>query len=159
MTVEKSCLGIRILGIVGSMRKGRNTFLVVNAVLKAAEKVFKDVKTKIVYVSDFDIGSCKACYDECSLTPYKCVIKDDLQKIFEEMINAYAVVLGSSRYFLIPSKFVAFAERLACLSYFTEQRHPGFKHPLEDKPCGLVAVSGGDDVKPVLRYLQDFALC
>ncbi len=36
----------------------------------------------------------------------------------------------------------------------------GFKdpHPLNDKPCGLVAVCGGDDPRLVLEHLFNFAL-
>ncbi len=42
--------------------------------------------------------------------------------------------------------------------YFYELR--GFKepHPLDYKPCGLVAVAGGDDQRPVLEHLFHFAL-
>jgi hypothetical protein len=50
-------------------------------------------------------------------------------------------------------------ERLVGLSYFTEVRHPDARHPLEEKPCGLIAVSGGSDVMPILQELENFALC
>jgi len=60
-----------------------------------------------------------------------------LQKTLNAMVEADALVFGCPRYFLIPSKMVAFMERLACLSFFTEMNHPEARHPLEDKPCGL----------------------
>ena len=150
---------MKILGFVGSMRKNRNTYQVVKSCLDAAEASDKNVETEIVYVADLKIEPCKACYELCSVKPYVCVVKDDLQKVLEKMVEADAIVLGCPRYFLIPSKMTAFMERLACLSFFTEMNHPEARHPLEDKPCGLIAVSGGADVMPVLKHLMNFALC
>jgi len=45
------------------------------------------------------------------------------------------------------------------LSYFTEMKHPSTRHPIEDKPCGLVAVSGESNLMPILQQLENFALC
>jgi len=150
---------IRILGFVGSMRKNKNTHQVVENCLNGAKEVDEDVETRLVYVSDLDIGPCKACYEVCSNSPYECAVKDGLQQIFKEMIMCDALVFGSPKYFPIPSSMIAFMERFVCLSYFTEMKHPGVRHPLEDKPCGLIAVSGGSDVVPILQQLENFALC
>ena len=147
-----------MLGFVGSMRKNRNTYTVVKNCLEAAEKAHGNVKTEIIYVADLNIGPCRACYERCSVKPYVCVVEDDLQKTLNAMVEADALVFGCPRYFLIPSKMVAFMERLVCLSFFTEMNHPKARHPLEDKPCGLIAVSGGADVMPVLKRLMNFAL-
>lgn len=149
---------MRILGIVGSMRKSGNTNLLMETVLESAKKTKPQVKTIVLQISELKIESCRACYELCSKEPYKCVIEDDLQTVFEEMKNSQAIVIGSPLYFRIPSRLTAFMERLACLSYFYDCR--GFKepHPLDDKPCGLVAVSGGGDPRPVLEHLFSFAL-
>ncbi len=149
---------MKILGIVGPMRKTGNTNLLIETVLESAEKVNPKIETKGFQISELHIESCRACYDLCSKEPYKCVIKDDLENIFEDMKSSHAIVIGSPLYFKIPSRLTAFRERLACLSYFCEIR--GFKesHPLNDKPCGLVAVCGGDDPRPVLENLFNFAL-
>ena len=140
------------------MRKNRNTYIVVKSCLEEAENTCEDVKTEVIYVADLNLEPCRACYEQCSVEPYVCVVKDDLQNILNAMVEADAVVFGCPRYFLIPSKMVAFMERLACLSFFTEMNHPKVRHPLEDKPCGLIAVSGGGDVLPVLKRLMNFAL-
>jgi len=154
--MEKS--SIRVLGFIGSMRKNKNTYLVVKSCLDGAREAGESVETKVVYVADLGIGPCRACYKMCSTSPYECVVKDGLQQTLKEMIEADALVFGSPKYFRIPSKMVAFMERLVCLSYFTEMRHPSTKHPLEDKPCGLIVVSGGDNVMPILQQLENFAL-
>jgi multimeric flavodoxin WrbA len=149
---------IKILGFVGSMRKNKNTHMVVESCLNGAKEVDGNVETKLVYVSDLNVGPCRACYDVCSNSPYECAVRDGLQQILEEMVMSDALVFGSPKYFPIPSSMIAFMERLVCLSYFTEMKHPNARHPLEDKPCGLIAVSGGGDVMPILQQLENFAL-
>ncbi len=131
---------MRILGFVGSMRKDGNTSRLVQAVLDAAKKADNDVETEMVYLSDLDIGPCHACYDVCAKELYKCVIKDDLQTVLEKMKQADGLVIGSALYFIVPSRLMAFMERLSCVAHLGQ--FLGFnEHPLEDKPCGLVAVS------------------
>jgi multimeric flavodoxin WrbA len=141
------------------MRKNKNTHLVVESCLNGARETDKNIETKVVYVSDLDIDSCRACYEVCSDSPYECAVKDGLQQILKEMVMSDALVFGSPKYFPMPSKMIAFMERFVCLSYFTEMKHPSIRHPLEDKPCGLIAVSGGSDVMPTLQQLENFALC
>lgn len=150
---------MKMLAIVGSMRKKGSTNRIIHSVLESAKKTNPQIKTKVLQMSDLKIEPCRSCYDQCSKEPYNCVIQDDdLQKVFQEMKSSQAIVIGSPLYFKIPSRLTAFMERLAALSYFYERR--GFKelHPLNEKPCGLVAVSGGDDPRPVLEQLLNFAL-
>lgn len=149
---------MQILGIVGSMRRNKNTQILVENCLNSAKETGQNVQTELVHILDVNIGPCKACYEECARTPYECVIKDDLQPLMSKMLKADAVILASPKYFPIPSKMVAFMERFVCLAFSTEMRHPDAKHVLADKPCGLIAVTGGDNVIPVLQTLEDFAL-
>ena len=150
---------MKVLGIVGSMRKKGSTGRLITTVLESAKKVNPKIETKTLYISDLKIEACRACYQKCSKEPYKCVIEeDDFQSILEDMKTSQAIVIGSPLYYKIPSRLTALMERLACLSYFYEIN--GFKepHPLNEKPCGLVAVSGGDDPHSVLEHLLSFAL-
>lgn len=150
---------MKVLGIVGSMRKKGSTGRLITTVLESAKRVNPKIETKTLYISDLKIEACRACYQKCSKEPYKCVIEeDDLQSVLEDMKTSQAIVIGSPLYYKIPSRLTALMERLACLSYFYEIN--GFKepHPLNEKPCGLVAVSGGDDPHSVLEYLLSFAL-
>ena len=149
---------MKILGIVGSMRKTGNTNLLIETVLESAKRANPQVETKVLQISELRIGSCRACYDLCSKEPYKCVIEDDLQTVFEEMKSSQAIVLGSPLYFRIPSRLTAFMERLFCLSYFYKMRGFEEPYPLNDKPCGLVAVCGDDDPRLLLEHLFHFAL-
>ncbi len=56
---------MRILGIIGSMRK-KNTDLLVKTVLKSAQKVKPDLQSEVIQISEVDIKPCSACYDLCS---------------------------------------------------------------------------------------------
>jgi multimeric flavodoxin WrbA len=150
---------MKILGIVGSMRKNKNSYLLIHTALESVEKMDSSIKTKIIQLADLNIESCRACYELCSKRPYECVIKDDLSMVFEEMKTADGILIASPLYFPMPSRLVALMERLACLSYSLGCEDPSFIHPLEDKPCGLIAVAGGDNVRPVLYHLQNFAHC
>ena len=148
---------MKIIGFVGSMRKDGNTSLLVQAVLDAASKAADGVEAEMVYLSDLAIGPCRACYDVCAKEAYKCVVEDDLQKVLEKMRQADGVVIGSALYFIVPSRLVAFMERLSCLAHLGQYK--GHKeHPLEDKPCGLVGVSFSTPPTPVLTRLQQFVL-
>ena len=148
---------MKILGFVGSMRKDGNTNRLVQAVLDAAKRAADEVETEMVYLSDLEIGPCRACYDVCAKEPYVCVVEDDLQKVLDRMRQADAVVIGSALYFTVPSRLLAFMERLSCVAHLGQFK--GHKeHPLEDKPCGLVGVSFSTPPTPVLAGLQQFAL-
>ena len=148
---------MEILGLVGSMRKDGNTNRLVQAVLDAAKKADGGVETEVLQLADLKIAPCHACYDVCAKEPYKCVIEDGLQNVFTKMRQADAIVLGSALYFNVPSRLLAFIERLSCVAHLGQYK--GHKvHPLEDKPCGLAAVSFSTPPTPVLHVLQQFAL-
>jgi len=150
---------MQLLGINGSMRKTCNTNILIDAVMKSAKKVNPKVKTKILQMANLKIEPCRSCYDKCSIKPCKCIIKnDDLDMVCNEMKKADAIVIGSPLYFNIPARLTALIERLVCLSYFHQVR--GFKEPapLNDKLCGLIAISGDGDTLPVLQHLLNFVL-
>ena len=126
------------------------------AALEAARE--RGAETSILYISDLNIESCRACYDQCSKQPYVCPVEDDLVRVLKEMQDADAIIIGSPRYFRVPSRLTALAERLACLAYFNEMRGFGGPEPLEDKPVGFVVATGGDDPAPVFDLLLNLAL-
>lgn len=149
---------MKVVGIVGSMRKDGNTSRLVEAVLGAVRDAKPKIRTQVVHLSALDVGPCQGCYDLCSKTPYKCVVKDDFQGLLQRMEEADGLVIGSPLYYPIPSRLVALCERVVCLAYFHDLRKHKSAHLLEDKPCALVAATGGSDPLDVLRYLHGFVL-
>jgi len=83
------------LGIFASPRKGGNTELLLEELLKGAEKAGASVER--LYLSDFIITPCKECHG-CDNTG-SCVILDDMEKIYPKLLEADAVVLASPIFF------------------------------------------------------------
>jgi len=106
---------MKILGIVGSKRKEGNTAALIDNALKSAEA--NGVDTQIIYLSDYNIQGCNGC-EGCKYT-CKCVVDDDMQKLYPLILQADAIILGSPTYFYnITSDMKAFIERLYCYEIF-----------------------------------------
>jgi len=147
---------MKLLGVVGSMRKEGNTYKMVKAALESARE--QGAETEVVHISDMNIEPCRACYDQCSKQPYICPLQDDLAAVLDRMKGADAIIIGSPLYFKVPSRLTALAERLVCLAYFHEMRGFTGPEPLEDKPIGFVVATGGGDPRPVFELLFNLAL-
>jgi multimeric flavodoxin WrbA len=87
--------GVKVLGLFGSPRKGGNTDLLLEEALKGAEK--EGAKVDRIYLSDFTITPCKECHG-CDNTG-KCVILDDMEKIYPKLLEADVVILASPIFF------------------------------------------------------------
>ena len=85
---------MKVLAIYGSPRKDGNTARMTDAALS---KFPKEAEIHKVYLGDLNFSGCGACR-ECKTTGY-CVINDDMQNIFEDMIWADIILFGS------PSQF------------------------------------------------------
>ena len=85
---------MKVLAINGSARKDGNTNFFIGNVLKKIEE--NDIETECIWLGDKNIHQCTACY-KC-LTEKKCVIQDDFQDIFEKMVEADGIILGSPSY-------------------------------------------------------------
>jgi multimeric flavodoxin WrbA len=99
---------VRVLGIVGSPRKGGNTETLVDAVLAGAEEA--GVQTEKVRLRDLEIGPCLAC-DACQRTGV-CVQTDDMVDLLHKMRASSIWVLGTPVYWWGPTaQFKAFLDR------------------------------------------------
>lgn len=106
---------MKILGIVGSTRKKGNTAALIKIALKSAEDF--GIQTHIEYLADYSISGCTGC-EGCTKT-YKCIVDDDMQKLYPYVMAADAIILGSPTYFYnITSLMKAFIERLYCYETF-----------------------------------------
>ena len=87
---------VKIIGIVGSPRKGGNTELLVKEALSSAEG--QGAKTELISLAGKTIKPCDGCRT-CRKTK-KCRIQDDdLPPIFEKMLKADGIILASPVYF------------------------------------------------------------
>lgn len=92
--------GMKVLGLVGSPRKGGNTDLLVSAVLEGAEK--KKHATEKVYLYPLDIGVCVDCR-ACKKGKLECALKDGMKDLYTKLEEADAIVFGTPLYWYGPS--------------------------------------------------------
>jgi multimeric flavodoxin WrbA len=106
VTEEKS--DRRVLGIVGSPRRGGNTETLVDEVLSGAERAGALIEK--VILNELDIAPCQAC-DGCGKTG-ECVQQDDMAELLDKMTRSQVWVLGTPVYWWGPTaQFKAFLDR------------------------------------------------
>ena len=126
---------MKVLGIVCSSRKGRNTeTLIREALLGASEK---GAETDIISFADLSIGPCTGC-GSCVKTG-KCVVDDDMNSVYLKLLSADGIIIGTPVYFWTVT---AQAKLLMDRTYSLHH-----EKKLKGKICGCVVVAGA-------RYTQ-----
>ena len=98
----------RVLGIVGSPRRGGNTEVLVDEILRGAQEAGAHVE-KVVLV-ERSIAPCRGC-DSCAET-HVCAQEDDMPALMDQMRQSDVWVLGTPVYWWGPSaQFKAFLDR------------------------------------------------
>jgi len=109
---------MKILGLIGSPRKGSNTDLLVSAILEGAGA--NNHLTEKIYLYDFEIAACVDCrackkglYDfeiaacvdcrACKKGNFKCAIGDSMQVLYPKLEEADVIVFGTPLYWYGPS--------------------------------------------------------
>jgi len=88
---------VRILGVVGSPRKGFNTEIMVNEALKAAKEA-GDVDTELLRLADLDINFCKG--DVSCLKTKRCIQNDSMNGLYKKLVEEIdGFIFGSPVYF------------------------------------------------------------
>lgn len=104
-------LGVKILGISGSIRHGNSEYLLTKA-LEAAKRVAPElITTEFVSTAGLIINPCihcLACVDHRT-----CIIKDDFEDLFNKWLDADAIIYSIPVFHLgVPAHFKAFIDRL-----------------------------------------------
>lgn len=86
---------LKVLAICGSPRKG-NTEKMLQKVLDAAKK--NGAETELILLREKKIRHCDGC-DICWNYQKPCHIKDDMTEIYNKLLSADTIVLGSPNYF------------------------------------------------------------
>ena len=133
-------VGLKVIGIVGSPRKGGNTErLIVEALTTVAGEGFE---TELIRLADLEIKPCDAC-ESCRKLG-RCKQKDDFEPIYEKMLAADGIIVGSPVYFSAPTPNVlALLQRAGYVAGATGR-------PFERKVGGPITVAR--------RAGQNFAL-
>jgi multimeric flavodoxin WrbA len=138
---------MKVVGLVGSPRKG-NTYFLVSLALKECEEM--GLETELLHIGAMNISPCRAC-DLCKKED-KCVINDDFQEVAEKVEKADGIIIGSPVYFgCVSSQLKAFMDRT---------RYLRRKELLKDKIGGAIAVGGSrhGGQENVLHQIHNFFL-
>ncbi|MEA3432537.1 MAG: flavodoxin family protein [candidate division WOR-3 bacterium] len=105
-------MDIKVVGIVGSPRRGMNTDTLVTKVLDGARSI--GVEVEKIYLNDLEIKPCQAC-DE-SPAPDFCFYKDGMDRIYEVLETADTLVIGTPAYYdSISAQLKLLIDRSNCL--------------------------------------------
>ncbi len=137
----------KVLVIAGSPRKGGNSDLLCEEVIRGAQASGNTAEK--VYLQDLRIGPCRACYS-CRGNGV-CVQKDDEAELLEKMISADVIVLATPVYFYsMDSQMKAMIDRT--LPRYTEIRSKEFIFI-------ATAAAGEPAIERTIEALRGFTDC
>jgi multimeric flavodoxin WrbA len=123
---------MKILGIMGSARKGGNTDTLLDAALQEARRNGAGVSK--ISLGSKTIAPCNGCL-KCRTTG-KCVVRDDMQEIYKEMLSSEGIIWATPVYFWsMTAQTKAALDRTYALGFPKLQ--------LSSKVGGLILVAGG----------------
>lgn len=137
---------MKVIGINGSARKDGNTAILIRTVFEELNR--NGIDTELIQLPEVKINPCRMCEgEECLVCMQKgaCVFSnDDFHTIFEKILEADGLVLGSPVYGAdISSKMKIFIDRLEIASLGNQKalRHkPGAAVSAVRRAGGLTAV-------------------
>jgi len=106
-------MGLKVVGIIGSPRKGMNTDTLVTRVLEGAKS--KGAEIEKIYLNDLEIRPCQAC--DGTPAPDFCFYKDGMETVYEVLKTADALVIGTPAYYdSISAQLKLVIDRSNCLT-------------------------------------------
>lgn len=85
---------MKVVAISGSPRNPGNTVTYLNAVLEGIKE--QEIETSLISLAGKNISGCTGCYG--CVEAKECVVKDDFQEVFQAMVEADAILLGTPVY-------------------------------------------------------------
>lgn len=131
---------MKVLGVCGSLRKESNTNKLVKKVAVSSGCEFE-----LVYLTDREVEPCTGCLS-CMWTEGQCAIQDGMQELYDKIMKAEALIIGSPTYYMNVSGAVkCFLDRKFAL-YFRGIGPPGSPYtgqrPLAGRPAvGVITAS------------------
>ena len=133
---------MKVLGLSCSPRKAGNTEILVGEALDGARGEGADVE--LFSVSGREIGPCDGC--QTCLTTGKCHIDDDMQTVYQKLVEADGIIFGTPIYF-----YAMTAQAKAIMDRTYALRRPDVR--LTDKVGGVIAVAGGVGLMEAIKDL------
>lgn len=129
---------MKVLSILASPKKNGNTAALLNSFLKGAEDEGNVILDEI-FLTSKNIHPCTAC-DYCQKNDIgKCIIKDDMQEIYNQIKESDAIIFATPVYWWNMSSYLKiFIDRLYAV--MTDENNP----PLKGKKAVLLMTYGGE---------------
>jgi multimeric flavodoxin WrbA len=150
--LEKKAKNKQVLVVLGSPRKKGNSSTLAARISRGARSAGAEVET--VFLHALRISPCRGC-DTCKKQDTRgCAIKDDMQEIYQKLIEADAWVIASPVYwFTMSAQTKTFMDRCYALTAYA-------KNPFAGKRIAIAMSYGdADPVKSgcvnALRTFQD----
>jgi len=146
---EPAAGSVKIIGIVGSLRKGKSTYKAMEMALASAKTVSPAIATELIELSGLNLDPYIAVGSKSSERP------DDFPAVREKLAapNVFGILMGSPVYMgIVSSPLKQLFERMLAF------RQGGF--PLKNKVGGALAVGAGRNtgVELILQQLIMFML-
>lgn len=145
---------MKVLGICGSLREESNTNKIVK---KVAE--FSGCEFELIYLTKTKVKPCTGCL-QCEKNNGNCIVQDGMQELYDKLLYANGIILGSPTYrWDISGAVKCFMDRTIALNYrsitsgansYTGQR------PLAGRPCVAITTTAGGGHKRALKSLTLF---
>ena len=136
---------MKILGLSCSPRKSGNTEILLSEALNGAQH--EGAKAELFSVSGKEIKPCDGCY-ACSKTG-ECHIKDDMQTVYQKMIEADGIIFGTPIYVY---SMTAQAKAIIDRTFALNRREKS----LANKVGGVVVVAGSLGIIDAVKDLYFF---
>ena len=151
---------MKVLGIYGSPRKGGNSDLILDEVLKGAQST--KAETSFIDVMKLKIEGCREC-NGCTKTG-KCVIRDDMDHVYPQLLEADIVVVSSPIFFYsTPAQLKVLIDRVQAMwsKRMLEKKTPAERKTFDGGKGYLLAVgaTGGGKlfaaIELTMQYFYD----
>ena len=136
-----------IIGLSGSPRVGGNTDIILEVALAASKG--EGAEVKLIRISDYHIQPCNGCM-ACFGTK-KCVIDDEGETLYHEIVKADGIILGSPSYFQgVTAQMKIFIDRIGFLALARGRKD------FAEKVGGVIAVARRSGVSNTCNQMITF---
>ena len=136
----------KVLIICGSPHANSHSDALAKAFAAGAQESGKAVE--IVKLVEKDIAPCNGCSACQRSGDWKCILNDDMQKLYGSVQEADVIALATPLYFLtVSAQLKTFIDRLYC------KHHAKL---IRDKKSVLISTSGGPGSDVIINYFDAF---
>jgi multimeric flavodoxin WrbA len=138
---------VLIIGLSGSPRVGGNTDVILEEALAAAKG--EGAEVKLIRISDYHVQPCNGCM-ACFGTK-RCVIDDEGETLYQEIVKADGIILGSPSYFQgVTAQMKIFIDRIGFLALARGRKD------FAEKVGGVIAVARRSGVSNTCNQMITF---